>query len=545
MSNQKRAAAHVYTAETLQMLHDGLHKVLPAMIKFVKNGHSKAPTSQLLSYLSETDKKLWSDLEKLIASEDRLSAADGNGSIGEENDNESGQLLRSMFNVFRCFEESRQELHSIVKKIDAREKQLQSEIDDLQDQLNTRGSELLNLQHKLRVMEAKLQASANTAEFYESQAQEKAKVLAQWQRGGTAAIWDKEKDRLLHDANEKEKKHEQLLADTKEYYEKRCEKNEQKIAELEQQLRRGQMKDELSSKAEPRGAIIDGLKKQIYYFARDLLSTGQEMYRMQTDVSGILAGLKRDFRIVHQRFIEDQELSQKHLDKLASWLERLHLAFCEGTIALVRAELPDYYYAVEKEVRPIKIRMASLRLQQSYVDSTEKDDSGDSLATLSACVQELEKEVWELETAQAIQQSKEQQEQATLAAQSAEKHPQLVNERGIVSTTVLIRHFPTLSVEFVKEQYANFKQYDTDNNGVLDLSEMMAIVTKTMGHKFSAKEVVEAMNEVDDDNSQTLDFFEYMKVATNIMKKTGKSAIYSDEELMKNKKQLSKLCVIQ
>lgn len=84
----------------------------------------------------------------------------------------------------------------------------------------------------------------------------------------------------------------------------------------------------------------------------------------------------------------------------------------------------------------------------------------------------------------------------------------------------------------------------------------------------------EVMAEVDDDQSSTLDFYEYLKVSVLIIQKTGKhpshdlcldfswshaashttynlvidlgkSLMLQDEEVTKNKKTLSKTCMIQ
>jgi len=125
------------------------------------------------------------------------------------------------------------------------------------------------------------------------------------------------------------------------------------------------------------------------------------------------------------------------------------------------------------------------------------------------------------------------------------EHPQLIYDNGKVNTTALIKHFPSLSVAFVQEQWTNFRRYDRNGDGTLDLAEMMTAITATMGHRFTAHEVVDVMAEVDDDQSSTLDFYEFLKVAVIISKKTGKASLFQDDEVVKNKKQLSKTCLIQ
>ena len=52
------------------------------------------------------------------------------------------------------------------------------------------------------------------------------------------------------------------------------------------------------------------------------------------------------------------------------------------------------------------------------------------------------------------------------------EHPQLIYHNGKVNTTALIKHFPSLSVAFVQEQWTNFRRYDKNGDGTLDLAEV-------------------------------------------------------------------------
>ena len=52
------------------------------------------------------------------------------------------------------------------------------------------------------------------------------------------------------------------------------------------------------------------------------------------------------------------------------------------------------------------------------------------------------------------------------------EHPQLIYDNGKVNTTALIKHFPSLSVAFVQEQWTNFRRYDKNGDGTLDLAEV-------------------------------------------------------------------------
>ena len=55
-------------------------------------------------------------------------------------------------------------------------------------------------------------------------------------------------------------------------------------------------------------------------------------------------------------------------------------------------------------------------------------------------------------------------------------NPKLMNEPyGNLDMLAVMKHFPTLSSSYVKDQWNNFKRYDSDGNGELDMSEVRCV----------------------------------------------------------------------
>jgi len=110
-----------------------------------------------------------------------------------------------------------------------------------------------------------------------------------------------------------------------------------------------------------------------------------------------------------------------------------------------------------------------------------------------------------------------------------------------------MKHFPTLSSTYVKDQWNNFKRYDADGNGELDMSEIMTAITGLMPKTVKPSHIEAAMREVDSDGSGTMDFYEYLQVAMLLERKkaAGKSELFHTPEITKYNKQISKTCLIQ
>ncbi|KAF6022553.1 hypothetical protein EB796_019124 [Bugula neritina] len=125
-------------------------------------------------------------------------------------------------------------------------------------------------------------------------------------------------------------------------------------------------------------------------------------------------------------------------------------------------------------------------------------------------------------------------------------NPKLLdNIYGTLDTVAVMKHFPTLSTSYVKSQWANFKRYDSDDNGELDLSEIMKAITGLMPSHVKPAHIEAAMREVDIDGSGTMDFYEYLQVALLLEQKKGKSELFHTPEVTKYNKQISKTCIVQ
>mgnify|MGYP001793069932 CR=1 FL=1 len=59
-------------------------------------------------------------------------------------------------------------------------------------------------------------------------------------------------------------------------------------------------------------------------------------------------------RIVHHKMVDNKEVTMKHLDKLANWLNTLHVGFRDGDPMKPLSVLPDYYQAADEKVKHCK-----------------------------------------------------------------------------------------------------------------------------------------------------------------------------------------------
>jgi len=63
---------------------------------------------------------------------------------------------------------------------------------------------------------------------------------------------------------------------------------------------------------------------------------------------------------------------------------------------------------------------------------------------------------------------------ASFVEETGVSNPQLLlnNQAGVLNSLAVMKHFPTLSKDYVNSQWENFKRYDQDGNGELDMSEV-------------------------------------------------------------------------
>ncbi|KAL8595474.1 hypothetical protein ACOMHN_024173 [Nucella lapillus] len=122
-------------------------------------------------------------------------------------------------------------------------------------------------------------------------------------------------------------------------------------------------------------------------------------------------------------------------------------------------------------------------------------------------------------------------------------NPQLVDPgTDTVIFVNCMKHFTHISVEFIKEHWIKFKEFDGNGDRSLDFAEVVNALS-AMGLHFTAQQAKEAMKEADVNNSGSLDFFEYILVVDKIVHKTGKSELFHTNP--KDLKVLAKTCVLQ
>ncbi|KAL5004854.1 hypothetical protein ScPMuIL_018310 [Solemya velum] len=254
---------------------------------------------------------------------------------------------------------------------------------------------------------------------------------------------------------------------------------------------------------------VDDLKRKVFLLEKDLAYIENEFYSHEKTFAVIIAGMKDDIR----RYSANPSEESKTLESIFKVLDLSYDSAIESQITKAKATLPVHYKMREKDIKVDRKRLKKLSTAVSVVrmgHQTDKEGSND------------------------IKESKTEQK----------KNPEIVNEASKqVNVAVAKTHFPQMSEYFILEMWSQFKSFDRNGDGILDLPEIMKSFT-SLGFDFSAEQVKEAMVEVDEDNNETTDFYEFLVLVDKIDKSTGKCDILKTG-LKDKHTDMSKVCAIQ
>ncbi|KAL8598835.1 hypothetical protein ACOMHN_015414 [Nucella lapillus] len=211
----------------------------------------------------------------------------------------------------------------------------------------------------------------------------------------------------------------------------------------------------------------------------------------------------------------------KDFVRLTAMVDQLATAMANGDIETARSNLPPHYTYLPSDFKVKRIRRVSY-LAREKLPSIQKA---------------------ELKHASHTNGTETTGDAAGYIIEAIVDNPQLVNpDDNVVNFINCMRHFPHLSVEFIKDHWAKFREFDANGDTTLDFSEVVRALT-AMGFHFTAQQAEEAMREADVNHSKSLDFYEYVLVADKLIHRTGRSELFHTSP--QDRKVLSKTCVLQ
>lgn len=557
---QDKMASLVFDKSNLVDLRSGINDLFDVFEHIAdefdtsKTTFHASPHASVMTKLEEVDNNHWSDIRAKYLEEEYYGYCKGNFT-----DNEMKDPAKIILDLIQKFDNVRETIHKKVDEQFSMEKEYKKEVRKIQEQLVKVEQEMRDLQWLHSQDKIQLKTMTAAKEHAENLLKEKHKTISQLQRNGTVQLWDREKSKLMEKANTKEMELERQIGKLKAENAKMRESLTKQLQTADSEFKKFKMKEEKRRTAVDGDEMddeMDELRRSVFVLEKDILNSEQELAKQQKYFIGIVGGLRRDIKIMVERFMKENggmipdTLSQRDIGTIQKNLDKIYTAVSEGKLMTLRAELPEHYIGIDRD---IKRPQASRRLSIAPTPTPGSEGLGSvsnyrrgsiiaanlpqfNQAQLPPIPSKVEEE-----KAKEDEQKKQEDEKA-----AESDNPVLVDSKtGQLKTITVIKHFPYMSVDYVKDQWTKFQEYDTDGNGTLDILELMHAMTTTIGEKFTAEQLKEAMSEIDIDQNNTLDFYEYLLVANMLINKSGKSDLFKSGFIQHEGKVVSKTCSIQ
>ncbi|CAH1781167.1 unnamed protein product [Owenia fusiformis] len=531
---QLKMAKLAYTQNNITELKTGVLMLFEQFSTIMGATEKSIECKDMLKRFDNVDHKVWTSIRDKYVHDEFYEYHRGNFTSEELKD--PAKVLFDFTNEMHLVKDA------VVQKIEDcmnKEYQLNQEIKGLQDDLWKVKNDNTNMQVQKNADRAEMNVSKATTGHYEKLINEKNEQIAQLKRENTVQLWAKEKEKILHDANMKATKLESEILQLKTENLDMKVRMQKKINELEDSNRMMKMKSEMRigpSKTEKKSET-DQLKNKLHYMERDVNKMENELANQQKYYIGISNGLRVDHKKNMEALTANESrcpdvLVMSELKNYQANLEKLYIAVQEGRLNEFRADLPEHYIATNVDVKKSPVKMFS----KLYIENTEQTKfqpiKGD-ISTKKNLREEDESD------------SDDDDDVGLKKRLNLPDNPTMINKNGSINMINAMKYFPHMSASFIKEQYQQFKLYDEDGNGKLDLTELMAAMTTTIGQQFTPAQIKEAMCEVDRDKDNSLDFHEYLLISSNLIRRQGRSDVFRSALAKEQGKAVSKTCVIQ
>lgn len=468
----------------------------------------------IISRLHEVNQHRWDEIREHFI-EDSYHSYDTGNFMGDEMRDPGKLILDLIQQIVKCKEGLFQKLEQKHEEVVEAEKKAESYRVKSVEAYEKLMAERQEIQDKL--LEA---ARTKTKSLVlEKLCEEKTEKLQELQRVRTVSMWEKEREKVVKDYQQKIDDLEDELA----FLKHNTKAITRRMSNIDDQNKMFKLKQERSKSFQAESTPdLESLKRDIYVRDRDISHLEGELYEQQKLFMGVIAGLRTDISKLSQRFY-DAETSERDPEfvKLMNNSNKIYTALSEGTLQQTKQLMPPHYTFHDKDVKIKRIRRLSKantlpKLSLSGLPSDPLpniSNNGNSSGT-------------------------EQKPLSTLVENPVIVDPKTNKMNGIV----YLRHFAHMSQKFILDHWEKFKNFDCNGDQMLDVEETSSLL-QGLGLQFSIHQIEEAMDEVDIDKSHTLDFYEYLLVVDKITKKSGKAALF--KQGISKSIEGTKVCVIQ
>ena len=274
-------------------------------------------------------------------------------------------------------------------------------------------------------------------------------------------------------------------------------------------------------------------KKYSFLLEKDLRKIDEELYNHQKLIIGVMEGLRYSVERWLKCHIETPTKSK------IEDLEKLEMLLAEGRSAAANAKfdtfaerLPLEFQAKDRDIVQVIVRKLSHKVNGRTAPIPERNISQEHIT----------KTVSKNGTTKVLGVSSDLKKSSV----SLSKNPELVDKvTGEVKMMNVLRKFPYYLKEDIEKLWNQFKLYDRNSDGSLDLSEVMAAITGMFNDNFTATQIREAMIEVDEDESEDLDFYEFVCVANLLRERAGRADVFRTmNTLGRSGRRMSKVCAV-
>ncbi|XP_048746708.2 uncharacterized protein LOC125659164 [Ostrea edulis] len=511
----------VFDRTNLRKLRDGICGLLDIYHDILEKDFEYGcyfTNDEIIARLNEVKQSTWDDVREHFIEDSYHSYSTGNFTDDEVRD--PGKLILDLVNqVIKCKEGVYQKLeqkHVEVMKAEEKTDEYRAKAEEAYE----------TLMNERRETTEKLLDAAKTKtklKCLEHLYEEKSEKLQELQRISTVTMWEKEREKVVKDYQQKittlENEMTELKQNTRSISRRMSSIDDQnKMFKLRQE-RRGSIQEDNSPD-------VDTLKRDIYIRDKDISHLEGELYDQQKIFMGMVAGLKTDISKLSERFY-DEETSERDPEfvSLLRNVTKIYDAMADGTLQQAKLLMPPHYTFHDREVKIKRVRRLSKASALPKLGGLGY--STKPLPNISTNGNGSTKE--ENSTSNNL---------PTLTENPIIVDPVTNKMNGLV----YLRHFAHMSQKFILEHWTKFKEFDKNGDQSLDLTEVSELL-RSIGLQCSHSQIEEAMDEVDLDHSHTLDFYEYLMVVDKVTRKSGKAALF--KQGMSKQPEGTKVCVVQ